>query len=106
VATTESDDQNKRDRFLKSLLQDKIYLNSDADTRPVHITKRELDIYYWLIQGKSSKEIAKILNLSYRTVESYLAILKRKLQIFKTSQLIHSASKYNIEEIWCLSRNN
>lgn len=44
-----------------------------------------------MLRGKSMKEIATILNLSVRTVESYFAIIKLKLGCSNKSQIIEKA---------------
>lgn len=54
----------------------------------VALTKKESNIIYWLIRGKTAKEIATQLRLSRRTVENYLAVLKNKLNVRSKSELI------------------
>jgi DNA-binding CsgD family transcriptional regulator len=44
-------------------------------------------------QGHAIKEVAKIIDLSPRTVESYLNNVKLKIGITKKSELIHFISK-------------
>ena len=36
------------------------------------LTRRETEVFQWLVQGKSSYEIAMILNISVRTVSKHL----------------------------------
>ncbi|MBY0500647.1 MAG: helix-turn-helix transcriptional regulator [Alphaproteobacteria bacterium] len=43
------------------------------------ISRRQAECIHHLAHGKSIKEIAKLLNLSPRTVESYIAIIKTKI---------------------------
>jgi DNA-binding CsgD family transcriptional regulator len=43
------------------------------------------------MRGKSMKQIASILNLSVRTVESYFALIKLKLGCNNKSQIIEKA---------------
>lgn len=42
------------------------------------LAKRELDCVFYLARGKTMKEIGKFLNISWRTVESYLMRIKLK----------------------------
>ena len=66
------------------------------------ITTRELNCLYHIATGKTAKEIAKILNISFRTVESYESIIKAKLGVNNKAGLIkiweekisHHISKY------------
>lgn len=59
----------------------------------LHLAPREEECLYYLLRGMSSKEIGKMLNLSYRTIEFYLEKLKTKFSCRKTSQLIIKASE-------------
>jgi DNA-binding CsgD family transcriptional regulator len=43
------------------------------------LTKRELECLFLMLEGKTAKEIAIILKISYRTVETYLEKIKIKL---------------------------
>lgn len=52
------------------------------------ITKREVDCVFYLLRGNSMKMIAKNLNLSPRTVESYLEQIRIKLKCTNRSDLI------------------
>lgn len=54
----------------------------------IYLSKRELDCLHPLIRGKTAKEIGKILNLSPRTVESYLENIKSKLSVDSKAELI------------------
>lgn len=54
----------------------------------IKLSLREEQCAYYLLQGLSSKEIGKHLELSYRTVEIHLTCLKEKLQCKKISALI------------------
>lgn len=61
-----------------------------------NITSRESTCLNFLLCGLSAKEIANELEISYRTVEKYIASLKSKLHCSTTSQLISLIyRKYN-----------
>lgn len=53
-----------------------------------YFSKRETDILRHLVRGKTAKEIAKILELSSRTVEHYLENIKLKMHVSSKSELI------------------
>jgi len=51
-------------------------------------SKRETECMYFTARGKSAKEIAKLLGLSYRTVEFYMSNIKKKLKVNSKNELI------------------
>ncbi len=52
-----------------------------------HLSKRELECLFLLAQGKTAKEIGRILKLSYRTVEFYIVNIKNKTGNFTRTAL-------------------
>jgi DNA-binding CsgD family transcriptional regulator len=56
-----------------------------------NLSKRQLDCLIYLAKGMTAKETSKILNLSCRTIEYYIAILKDKLNCKSKSDLIKKA---------------
>lgn len=61
-------------------------------------TPRELDILRLVAEGKTSREIARTLFLSRRTVENYKNNLLKKLGLHKSSDLIRYALENKIIE--------
>lgn len=59
--------------------------------RPVkaELTAREREVAARLLDGMTSKEIGKTLNISHRTVEIYRARLMRKYRANTTADLVH-----------------
>lgn len=55
------------------------------------LTTRELECLFYLLRGKTSKEIGKILNLSFRTVEGYIDNIKHKFNCRTKAELITAA---------------
>jgi DNA-binding CsgD family transcriptional regulator len=55
------------------------------------LSDRQSQCLFFLIRGKTSKEIAKILHLSFRTVETYVEQVKDKLNCASKSELIEKA---------------
>ena len=62
------------------------------------ITDREREIVQLLAEGKSSKEIATILGISVRTVETHRAAIMKKLALKSFSELIRYAVRNKIIE--------
>ncbi|WP_158972110.1 helix-turn-helix transcriptional regulator [Chachezhania sediminis] len=62
-----------------------------SETRPyIPLTRREREIISYLSNGLTSKEIAKELEISHRTVEVYRAKLLKKFGVNNTGGLFHS----------------
>ncbi len=61
-----------------------------SSARPVttDLTAREREIAQFLVNGKSSKQIAIELGIGFRTIESHRARLMRKFGVSSTSELI------------------
>jgi len=55
------------------------------------LTDRELEVFECIGEGLGASEIAKKLHLSVKTIESYQAKLKDKLNLKDTSQLFQYA---------------
>ena len=53
----------------------------------MHLTIREQEVVEWILQGKTNKEIAEILEISGRTLKFHLGNLYAKFQISSREQL-------------------
>jgi len=62
-----------------------------SDVRPDPITPRELQILRLVAEGHTTAEVAKELNLSVKTAESYRTRLMGKLDIHDTAGLVRYA---------------
>lgn len=62
-----------------------------SSRRPVkaELTAREREVAAHLMDGLTSKEIGRVLNISHRTVEIYRARLMRKYKASTTADLVH-----------------
>ncbi len=63
--------------------------------RHQRLSKREIQCLLGILQGKTSKSIAKEVNLSHRTVESYTLKLKKKFDAHSKSELVRTVLKTN-----------
>jgi DNA-binding NarL/FixJ family response regulator len=63
------------------------------------LTVREREITQLLAEGKSSKEVAVLLNLSTKTVETHRSNIMRKLSLHSIRDLVVYAIKNNIIQI-------
>jgi len=60
------------------------------------LTTREQVILAYIAQGQSNKAVAKILNISFRTVEAHRRNIKAKLQLDSLAELIRYAVNHGL----------
>ena len=63
------------------------------------VTAREREIIQLLSEGKSNKEVAVVLNISTRTVETHRANIMRKLGVDSLGELVRYAIRHKIVEL-------
>ena len=63
------------------------------------LTARETDVVRLVVEGKTAKEMAKLLFISPRTVENHKQAVLKKLGLHKTSELITYAITHRIVEV-------
>lgn len=79
---------------VQTLLQDEVAAHTDVLTDPDPISllsKRELDVLQQIALGHSNKEIAAMLQLSVKTVETYKARGMKKLDLTDRAALVRFA---------------
>lgn len=82
------------------LLED--YLNHDLHNEkddPNALSSREREVLQLIAEGKTSREIAEILNLSVKTVQSHRTSLMQKLDLHDRGELIKYAIQKKIIEL-------
>jgi DNA-binding CsgD family transcriptional regulator len=62
------------------------------------ITAREREVIQLLAEGKSSKEVANILGISFKTAETHRANLMRKLNCHSVAEIVRYAVRNHIVE--------
>jgi len=92
---------NELIRAIRQVMTGKSYFNnktkraqkkkSQISDDEVYLTSREKEVLKLVATGKSAKEIAGILNISYRTVDTHRTNLKDKLKVKNTAGMIRSA---------------
>lgn len=55
------------------------------------LTDRELEVFYLIGQGRTTQEIAMSLNLGHKTIDTYRARIKEKLNLKNAAELHHRA---------------
>lgn len=78
--------------------------NQDGDSRyrlnfeNGYLTKREAEVLKYVIVGYSAKKIARILNLSNRTIEAYSNSIKMKFRCSTKAEVIFAAIKNGLAQ--------
>lgn len=76
------------------------YLNSPgtADVEVAHLSPRERHIVQLLAEGKSNKDVARVLDISVKTVETHRSNIMRKMGFASLSDLVRYAVRNRIVE--------
>jgi DNA-binding NarL/FixJ family response regulator len=81
------------DKIAHRILEQAMTPHGALAASPVEtLSDRELEVFRLIGRGRSTKEIADELHLSIKTVESYRAHIKDKLQIATAAELIQQAT--------------
>jgi len=73
-------------------------LELSGDANPLQaLTAREFEIFRLLVTGRPAIEIAKLLNLSTKTVANYHTLIKQKLNISSDVELVLLAQRQNVK---------
>ncbi|HUO34150.1 MAG TPA: response regulator transcription factor [Candidatus Acidoferrum sp.] len=67
-----------------------------ALNRPQHLTERQREVLQMLAEGRTLREIAALLKISYRTARFHKLKIREELGISKDSELIKYALKHGI----------
>ena len=81
-------------KYLCTGAQGSLEPDTEQDRQP--LTSREQTILLQLAQGKSNKEVAQVLDISVRTVETHRKNIKRKLGISSTAGLTRYALEHGV----------
>jgi len=70
-----------------------------AATNPLGVlTRREREVFFSVIAGNTSKNIAELLNMSLKTVENHRTKIYKKLKVSSAAELLRMASKAGLLE--------
>lgn len=97
---------------LRQILRGEIYLSPSMSNRLLHavvsgepldenpidsLSNRELEVFEMIGQGLSTKQIARKLHLSPKTVETHREKIKSKLNLANSTELSHRAIQWVLE---------
>ncbi|MCD4723693.1 MAG: response regulator transcription factor [Bacteroidales bacterium] len=80
--------------ILAEFMEIKYKGNSFNNLEKAYLTKREIEILELILHGKSSKSIARSLNISKRTVDGHRAHINIKFGVKNAAQLYKKAGSY------------
>ena len=88
----------KGTKYISSFVIDKMVNIAFSDDRKesivnVKLSNREIEVLKYFAEGKSPKEIANMLSISYMTVRTHISNIKMKLSIDKGIDLVKYALK-------------
>ena len=75
------------------------YIGSRAAGHPASVadlTDRELEVFRLIGEGRSTRQIADVLHISVKTVESYQAHIKEKLSLRSGRELVQHAIQWSV----------
>ena len=82
--------------YLSALLFDKYNKLSVSEDRATRLSKREVECLHWTAAGKTSAEIATILDLSEHTINNYLVAVCQKLNSVNRTHAVAKALRQGI----------
>ena len=85
--------------LLDSYLTDSPAGSAEPKTPDTFLTAREREILQLLAEGKSNKQVASLLDLAVKTVETHRSNIMRKLNLHSLSELIHYAVRNKLISI-------
>jgi DNA-binding NarL/FixJ family response regulator len=74
------------------------YLRSKPQPPASSLTHREREVVQLIAEGKINKQVAQLLNISIKTVETHRATAMQKLKVRTTAELVRYAVRNNIVE--------
>jgi len=81
--------------FIRETTINKIFVTGSK-----YLTNQEALCIKHLINGKTAKEIAEILNISYRTVESHISNVKKKFDFRKMQEASYMLTELNFKSLF------
>ena len=74
------------------------FLRSKPQPTPSTLTRREREVVQLIAEGKINRQVAKVLSISIKTVETHRATAMQKLNLKSTAELVRYAVRNNIVE--------
>lgn len=78
-------DCKSKKQFQSFITNEKFMLHGNLQT--VNLTDREMDVLFYTMRGMTAKETGQRLDISFRTVESYIETLREKFDVSSKAEL-------------------
>ena len=82
----------------RALLSDAAFMPAAKETPAATLTPREVEVLRLIAQGHTNRQIADLLTISVRTVESHRANLTHKLELHSRVELVRYATEHGLLE--------
>jgi DNA-binding NarL/FixJ family response regulator len=82
------------ERMASRLLHEVAGGTRPSDSPPGRLSDRELEVFEWLGRGRGTREIAQLLHLSAKTIETYRAHIMQKLNLQNATELVQRAFEW------------
>jgi len=80
----------------KGVLNDYVQRLRNEDTSQINLTPRQREVLQLVAEGRSTKEIALLLALSVKTVETHRSLLMKQLDVHEVAGLVRYAIRAGI----------
>ena len=87
---------------ISNILIENLYKHHEKEAHNATLTPRELEILQSVANGLSTKQIAEILSISSRTVETHRINIMKKLKANNTAEMIRKALETKLILVWIL----
>ncbi len=88
---------NKREEFFNKTNIERFFILNQEES--LYLTKREAECVYYILNGSTAKQAAKMLGISFRTVESHFNHVREKLKCKNKDDLINCLIDANIHDV-------
>jgi len=75
------------------------FKEDDSDDETITLTSREVEVLKLIVQGNTNRQIAGLLSLSVRTVESHRANIMSKLNLRSRVELVRYAAAHGLMDL-------
>lgn len=76
-----------------------VHRTQDVEAAPNRLTQRQRQVLRLLAEGKPTREVAALLNVSVKTVETHRAQIMERLQIFDIAGLVRFAVRHGLVDV-------
>jgi two-component system uhpT operon response regulator UhpA len=81
---------------MRQVLQDYRQGSQESAGEGIHLTEREHEVLKLVVDGKSSKEIARTLNISHKTVSVHRTNIMGKLGVQNSAELVRYVMEHRL----------